>query len=75
MPDIVECRSDSCYAERPKAIFWQGERLPIVDILGRWRTPEAQCFRVATVNGLVFQLNYQQADDTWCVKYDYCLRR
>ena len=68
MQNLVECRSDTTYAERPTILTWQGERLPIIEILARWRTPEAQCFRVKTATGQVFQLRYKYTDEAWHIE-------
>jgi hypothetical protein len=69
-PVQVVCRSDSEYAERPVALFWQGERLEIVEILSRWRTPEGKCFRVKaqklpSQEEQIFELFYHEVDDMW----------
>ena len=37
--DIVECRSDSEFAERPLALTWNGRRYEIAEIIARWRVP------------------------------------
>ncbi len=62
---LVECRSDTEYAERPVALYWQEQRLEIVDILSRWRTPEGKRFRVRTADGQLFELNYDQVENLW----------
>ncbi len=31
--DLVECRSDTEYADRPLALTWQGIRLEVAEIL------------------------------------------
>ncbi len=62
---LVECRSDTEYAERPIALYWQEQRLEIVDILSRWRTPEGKRFRVRTADGQLFELNYDQVENLW----------
>jgi hypothetical protein len=75
MPDTVECRSDSQYAERPLALHWQGERLEIGEILARWRTPQGRWFRVRagslgaqvtpSSEDMVFDLCYDESSDAW----------
>jgi hypothetical protein len=66
--DIVECRSDTEYAERPLSLIWQGRRHEIAEILARWRGPAEKGFRVKTVNGLSFELTYQELSDNWHVQ-------
>ena len=66
----VECRSDSEYAERPLAVYWQGERLEIVEIISRWRTPDGKWFRVRTQKlpskeGQIFDLFYNEMNAAW----------
>lgn len=68
MLDLVECHSGSGYGERPRALYWQGERLEIEAVQQRWRTPSARCFRVRTVQDQVFELCYQEHRDQWQVK-------
>jgi hypothetical protein len=69
-PTQVECRSDSEYAERPLVVYWQGERLDVVEILSRWRTPDGKWFRVRTENlssneDQVFDLFYNETNAEW----------
>lgn len=66
--DIVECRSDSEYAERPLALIWNGERLEVEQILSRWREPGAKGFRVRTTDGAAFVLTYREHSDAWQVQ-------
>jgi hypothetical protein len=65
MSEQVECHSDVEYAERPIAIQWQGQRLQIVDILTRWRSPNGKCFRVKTTDDQIFDLFYDELYDEW----------
>lgn len=67
METIVYCRSDSDYAERPLALKWQDERLEVIQILGRWRTPTGVHFKVKANNQAVFDLFYNPHEDTWQV--------
>jgi hypothetical protein len=61
----VECHSGYTYAERPIALHWEGERLPIVEIEARWRVPGGRRFRVRTEDGRVFELSYAELHDEW----------
>jgi hypothetical protein len=64
-PEIVECHSGYTYADRPIALRWEGERLPIVEIEARWRIPGGQRFRVRVEDGRVFELFYGELYDEW----------
>jgi hypothetical protein len=68
MNDIVECRSDSEYAERPLALAWQGQRLEIAEILASWRGPGEKGFRVTTVDGRAFDVAYREIPDEWQIQ-------
>lgn len=66
--EIVECRSDTEYAERPLSLIWQGCRYEIAEILARWHGPAEKGFRVKTINGLAFEITYQKISDDWHVQ-------
>ena len=61
MGELVECRSDCTYAEKPVALTWEGRRLEIVEILAQWRTPDERRFRVRTSDRREFELSYREA--------------
>lgn len=63
--DLVECRSDAHYAERPLALVWDQQRLEIAEILARWRGPGERGFRVQTSDKRVFELSYREFPDEW----------
>ncbi len=63
----VECLSGFTYAERPIALWWEGERLEIVEIEARWRIPGGRRFRVLAENGQIFELRYVELQDGWQV--------
>jgi hypothetical protein len=65
--DLVECHSSAEYADRPIAFTWQGRRLEIAEILGRWRKPDGKSFRINTTDGQVFDLIYREIPDDWLV--------
>jgi hypothetical protein len=69
MSAIVECRSDTAYAERPVALTWDGVRLEITDILSRWRSPDTIHFRVRVSDGRIFELTYNEAANGWHIQY------
>lgn len=66
--EIVECRSDTEYAERPLSLVWQGCRFEIAEILARWRGPGEKGFRVKTADGRAFELTYLEFSDDWHVQ-------
>jgi hypothetical protein len=68
MTDQVICRSDSHYAERPVAFFYEGTRLAIQQIQARWRTPENRHFRVLAEGSLLFELTYHENEDRWVIE-------
>jgi hypothetical protein len=68
MADLVECRSDSEYAERPLALTWQGRRFEIAEILASWRGPNEKGFRITTVDGMAFDLAYREIPDEWQIQ-------
>ncbi len=68
MMEIVECRSDSEYAERPLALTWEGRRHEIAEIVATWRGPGEKGFRIKTIEGLAFDLAYHEIPDQWQVQ-------
>jgi hypothetical protein len=66
-PDQVECYSGAEYADQPRALYWQGVRLVIAEILQSWRTPTGKRFRVCTADGQGFELEYEIQNDVWRV--------
>ena len=67
MTERVECRSEVAYAERPTALYWQGQRLPVSEVLASWHVPEGVRFRVRAEGNQVFELVYDEAGDIWLV--------
>ena len=63
----VEAHSGYTYGERPVALHWQGERLPVTEIESRWRNPSGRGYRVRTSDGLTFDLFYEEATDEWSI--------
>jgi hypothetical protein len=68
MKDLVECRSEAEYAERPVALYFQDQRHTIQEILTTWQDPYGRYFRVVTTQHQVFQLFYIQAEDAWVIE-------
>jgi hypothetical protein len=67
MPDLVECHSGYEYAERPTAVWWEGERLEVAEVEATWRISGGKKFRVRTVDGRVLELLYVELYDEWRV--------
>ncbi|MCS6908868.1 MAG: hypothetical protein RML93_13460 [Anaerolineales bacterium] len=65
--EMVECRSEFAYPERPLALWWQEQRLEVREILAQWRTPEGKGFWVRTWDGQVFELFYAELSERWSV--------
>ena len=65
MKDLVECRSESSYPDKPVRLTWEGTRREVEAILSRSRDPQGYRFRVRTTDGLVFDLEYTVATDAW----------
>jgi hypothetical protein len=67
MTDLVECRSDAAYGERPQRFTWQGQRLEVAEIVERWRSPQGWGFRVKAGQVRDFELFYDEMLDQWTV--------
>ena len=65
MKDPVECHSGYEYAERPVALWWEGQRLEITSVEAEWRIPGGHCFRVKTGDEQKFELFYGELYDEW----------
>ncbi len=67
MSNLVECHSGYEYAERPTAVWWQGQRLDVEAVEAEWRISGGKKFRVRTTGGRVFELLYVELYDEWRV--------
>jgi hypothetical protein len=63
--DLVSCRSDYSYAQRPVALQWEGQRLEVRAVEAEWRAPAGRGFRVTTTDDRRFELVYHESDDEW----------
>ena len=70
----VESYSGYKANERPKAFTFQGRRWEVAEIVDRWYeggleagSPEANYFKVRTVEGNVFLLRYLSLFDAWSI--------
>jgi hypothetical protein len=66
--EIVECRSDTEYAEKPLSVLWLGHRHEVAEILARWHAPGEKGFHVNTIDGFAFELTYQEISDDWHIR-------
>ncbi len=65
MEDLVECRSESSYPDKPVRLTWEGTHHEVQAILSRSRSPQGINFRVQTTDNLIFELEYDTATDAW----------
>lgn len=68
MSDLVECHSGFTYADRPKALIWQGIRRDIAEVLHSWHVPAGKQFRVRCTDGSVFLLTFTVIDGEWQIE-------
>jgi len=68
MGAVVECHSGHTYAERPRAFYWDNERLEVENIEIEWRSPEGKHFRVKVKDGSVFELIFKVANHNWQIR-------
>ena len=68
MEDLeVYCYSGHNYATRPVSFRWQGREYAVADIEQYWLEPGQRCFRLRTRDSNIFQLCYNEADNTWAI--------
>ena len=68
MAELVECRSDWAYAQRPLAFTWQGQRRQVQEIITGKRTPTGIDFLVRTNEDELFTLSYNENADQWNIQ-------
>ena len=64
----VECYAGYDYPQKPVAVWWQGWRLAVAVVRSEARLPDGKRFVVETEGEQVFEINYNQIDDTWTVQ-------
>jgi hypothetical protein len=64
-PVQVECYSGHVYPERPLSFRWQGEIHRVTNIEKEWLEPGERHFLVGTGEERLFELCYQEQEDTW----------
>jgi len=67
MADLVECRSDWAYPQRPLAFTWQGRRVAVEQVLAESHTPDHRRFIVRTAQLGSFELIYDLNLDQWMI--------
>ena len=68
MSELVECYSGHTYAGRPKALYWQGTRLEVSEILKEWLTPGCIHYLVTTNSDESFLVTYDMNLDQWFIQ-------
>lgn len=64
----VTCYAGARYAERPRAFLFGEERLEVVEVERRERTPRALRFPVRVADRRRFRLVYDEGKDAWGVR-------
>ena len=64
----VECHSGHTYAGEPRVVVWQGQRHEVEAVVARWRLPEGPAFRILTGAGRLFDLYYDEGEDSWAAE-------
>jgi len=49
------------------AIYWQGERLVVDQVLAVWRAPDGKTYRISTRDEQIFELHYSESNDAWSI--------
>jgi hypothetical protein len=61
----VDCYSGHTYAQEPRAFVLGLVRRTVVAVVGRSREPKGPVFAVTANDGYLYQLRYDEAEDTW----------
>jgi hypothetical protein len=64
----VRCLASYRANERPIAFLVDEREVEVRTILESWREPDYLCFRVETVDGLVYDLRHHEYEDSWQVR-------
>ena len=59
--------SGHTYADQPRALRWERQRLEISAVLDRWQSPGSKGFRVRSEDGRLFRLVYDEVSEEWDV--------
>jgi hypothetical protein len=63
----VECHAGYRGDETPRRFHLDGQTIEIVEVLRRWREPDALLFRVQSVAGRVYVLRRNERTGLWDV--------
>ena len=66
--DSVRCHSGYTYAQRPVSFTYQCKEHQVEQVIAENRVPEGKQFLVTDESGEVFELRYNEPDDTWQVR-------
>lgn len=61
----VEAYAGASYPQRPSAVWWEGERLEVEQVIRSWRTPDALHFRVELQILGETTLSYNYQSEAW----------
>lgn len=66
--NVVQCRSEYNYDQRPERFLWAGDWLRVSKLTAEWKTPEGHFFRVLTDARIAFELVFHETNDIWLIK-------
>jgi hypothetical protein len=61
----VECRAEYSGCDAPVAVHWEGEILPVREILREWRTPGLKHYHLQVEDGRQFQVSLDELNGKW----------
>ena len=64
----VEAYAGASYPERPIAVWRQGQRLDVMEVLRSWRTPDGLHFLVEIEKIGRAELSYRYQEDGWKIE-------
>lgn len=64
----VEAYAGASYPERPTAVWRQGQRLDVTEVVRSWRTPEGLHFLVEIEEIGRVELSYRYQEDEWKIE-------
>jgi hypothetical protein len=64
----VLCHSSYRYDQRPYSFSWQGEQIPVGEVITEENTPQGRRFLVKTADGGLYSLEYFLELDAWQVR-------
>ncbi len=67
-PVTVTCYSGRTFAERPVSFTWENVEHKVKQIEKEWREPGLKRFRVRTGDDKLFDLRYNEQNDSWSAR-------